>query len=479
MAKNYQKVLKEVLKVVRPKTEEKKKINYVVKKVLAEAKKQARKYKAKPLVAGSITRETWLPGKMEFDIFILFPEKLSGKKFEHAGLKVGKTIFEKLKGDWRIEYAQHPYVSGKIDGVEVDIVPSYDVKSTEKLKSAVDRTPFHVKYLEKHLPLKLSDQVRMLKQFLTANGIYGADAKTQGFSGYVCELLIVKYKKFASALQSAVKLKPRDVIDIENFYKKSEYHKLRHMFKDQSLVLIDPTDKTRNTGAAVSSFNFFRFKKIAAEFLKNPSLEFFSRRVCPSIIENELILKQLERRTELILVRFNPPKVVPDILWPQLRRFSERLQSILEEAQYEFKVLRRDEYSNEKTMAVVLLEMEVSKLPSVQKRVGPRVFDIDDSERFLKKYRGNPTSVAGPFVEGENWVVETHRKFMTAREKLSDTLKDDVKILKAKGVPNHIANELSKGFEIISESNRIIELVKEDSNFGIFLKKYFNPESLC
>ena len=476
MAKNYQKVLREALQAARPNAEEKKKIHSVVKKVLAEAKKQARKYKAKPLIAGSITRDTWLPGKMEFDIFILFPEKLSGKKFEQIGLKLGKTIFDKLKGAWKIEYAQHPYVSGKIDGVEVDIVPSYDVKSTEKLKSAVDRTPFHVKYLEKHLPLKLSDDVRLLKHFLTTNGVYGADTKTEGFSGYVCELLVIRYKKFVNVLQNVAKLKPGDVVDIENFYKKSEHHKIRHTFKDQPLILIDPTDKMRNTGAAVSPKNFFKFKKIAAEFLKSPSFQFFVPQLQPSITENELILKQVQRRTELILVRFTPPKVVPDILWPQLRRFSERLQNILEETQYEFKVLRRDEYTDEKDLAVVLIEMEVSKLPSVQKRVGPRVFDIDDSERFLNKYKAN--SLAGPFVEGDSWVVETERKFMTAREKLSDTLKDDAKVLKAKGIPNNIANELVKGFEIISESNRMAELVKSDANFGIFLKKYFSPEKL-
>ncbi|HLC39396.1 MAG TPA: CCA tRNA nucleotidyltransferase [archaeon] len=476
MPKNYSAILKEVLHDIKPGAEERKRIHAMANKVLATTRKEAKRYRAKAIIAGSITRDTWLPGKMEFDVFVLFPEKLSGKKFEETGLKVGKSIFEKLKGQWRIEYAQHPYVSGNIEGIEVDIVPSYDVKSPEQLKSAVDRTPFHVKYLEKHLPLKLADEVRLLKQFLTANEIYGAEQKTGGFSGYVCELLIIKYRKFLNVLQNIIKLKPGDVIDIENYYKKGEHDKLRRQFKDQTLILIDPTDKTRNTWAAVSSENFFKFKKFAAEFLKNPSYEMFSPRIYSSITENELILKQMQRRTELIIVRFAPPKVVPDILWPQLRRFSERLQSILEETQYEFKVLRRSEYSNEKDMAVVLLEMEVSKLPSVQKRVGPKVFDIDDSERFLKKYKAN--ALAGPFVEDSSWVVETQRKFMAAREKLMDSLKEDAKILKAKGIPNHIANEIAKGFEITSESNRIMELVKEDKGFGIFINRYFTPESL-
>jgi len=468
MVKSYQKVLNGVLKEIKPKPEEKKRLHSMAKKVFAVARKEAKKYKAKPLIAGSITRETWLPGKMEFDLFIMFPEKLSGKKFEDAGLKVGKAIFEKMNGEWKIEYAQHPYVSGKIDGIEVDIVPSYDVKS-----------PFHVKYLQKKLPLKLSDQVRLLKQFLTANGIYGADAKTQGFSGYLCELFVVRHKKFVNVLQNTVKLMPGDVVDIEKYYKKDEHKKLKQLFKDQALITIDPTDKTRNVGAAVSSKNFFKFKKISAEFLKNPSYEFFSPKMYSPITENELILDQMQRRTELILVRFSPPKVVPDILWPQLRRFSERLQSILEETQYEFKVLRRDEYTNEKNLAVVLLEMEVSKLPSVQKRVGPKVFDSDDSQRFLKKYKGSPLLLGGPFIEDDKWTVEMQRKFMTAREKLADSLKDEVKILAAKGIPNHVASELAKGFEIILESNRMMELVKEDQNFGIFLKKYFSPESLA
>jgi tRNA nucleotidyltransferase (CCA-adding enzyme) len=251
------------------------------------------------------------------------------------------------------------------------------------------------------------------------------------------------------------------------------------MFKDQPLIVIDPTDRTRNVGAAVSSESFFRFKKIAAEFLQSPSYELFSQRTYSPITENELVLSQVQRRTELILVRFAPPKVVPDILWPQLRRFSERLQSILEETEYEFKVLRRNEYTNEKDLAVVLLEMEVSKLPGVQKRVGPKVFDLDDSQRFLKKYRGSGVLLGGPFVEDNAWVVEIQRKFMTAREKLQDSLKDDAKILRAKGIPNHIAGEIVKGFEIILESRRMMELARQDPDFGIFLKRHFNTENLA
>lgn len=476
MLKDYGKVLKEVLVEIEPKPEEKKKLADLAKKTLQITNKEAKRYKAKTILAGSLTRGTWLPGKKEFDVFVIFPEKLKLKKLEEYGLKVGKTVIEKMGGKYRIEYAQHPYTSGNIEGVEIDVVPCYDVKSPEKLKSAVDRTPFHVKYIEKNLPKKAVNEVRLLKQFLTSNGIYGADAKTEGFSGYVCELLIIKYKRFVNLLKEAANWEAGETIDLEKFYKKDDYFKLRKNFWNQVLVLIDPTDKNRNTAAAVSGKNFFKFKKLAKEFLQNSNKEMFFERKLKELTEEELILRQMARRTELILIKFNPPDVVPDILWPQLRKFSDRLHSILEEVKYEFKVLGSDVYTNEKDLAVVLLEMEVSKLPKIQIRVGPSIFDLKDAENFLKKYKGN--SLAGPYVENNFWVAEIRRKFLTAREKLEDSLRKTAEVLMAKGVPNNIAEELEDGFEIISDNERIVQLIKKDQNFGIFLRKYFEKESL-
>jgi tRNA nucleotidyltransferase (CCA-adding enzyme) len=472
----YSKVLKEVLKKIKPSAEEKRRLNSIARRCVSLAKKEARKFRAKPMMAGSITRDTWLPGKTEFDVFILFPPTMTIKQLEKRGLGVGKKIIEKLGGSYKIEYAQHPYISGKVDNARIDIVPCFDVKTTEKLKSAVDRTPFHVKYLQKKLPLSLSNEVRLLKQFLTANKIYGADTKTEGFSGYVCELLVIKYRNFLNVLRQVEKWRPGEIIDLENFYKKEEHQKLRKSFEKQILVLVDPTDKTRNTAAALSTENFLKFKKLAGEFLSNPSEKIFFESQPELMTENDLISNLLQRKTELVMIKFTPPNIVPDILWPQLRRFSERLQSILEEVRYEFRVLRRDCYSNEKELAVALLEMETSNLPAVQKKVGPEVFDFDDSKRFLEKYKGN--ALNGPFVEGNNWVVEVQRKFTTAREKIFDSLSVDVSVLKAKGIPNHIADQLVKGFEIISETDRIMEIVKKDRDFGVFLKKYFTKESL-
>jgi tRNA nucleotidyltransferase (CCA-adding enzyme) len=476
MAKDYTKVLKEVLKRIKPNKAEERRLKSLANKALKLTNKEAKKYKAKAILAGSITRDTWLPDKNEIDVFVLFPVKLSEKKLEQLGLKVGKAVISQLKGTYKIEYAEHPYVSGTVEGIDIDVVPCYAIETTEQLKSAVDRTPFHVRYIEKNLPLKLSDEVRLLKQFLKANDMYGADAKTEGFSGYVCELLVTQYRSFVNVLKAAVKWRPGEIIDIEKFYTKQEYPKLKKEFKDHALILIDPTDKTRNTSAALSVYNLMKFKKYAQMFLDKPSVElFFERRLQP-LAESELIQLQMQRRTELIFIKFIPPKVVPDILWPQMRRFADRLQSILEETKYEFKVLGKDVYTDGVYLAVVLLEMEISKLPVVQKRVGPSVFDLKDSENFLQKYKEQ--ALVGPYVEDKYWTVEIKRSFPTAREKLQDSLSKPLEVLEAKGIPRYIAERLVKGFEIFSETARIMQIMERNPDFGVFLRKYFEKEKL-
>jgi tRNA nucleotidyltransferase (CCA-adding enzyme) len=365
-----------------------------------------------------------------------------------------------------------------VDDVEMDIVPCYEVKSTKEMKSAVDRTPFHVKYITENLPADLSDHVRLLKQFCKANGVYGADAKAQGLSGYACEILVINYGEFIDVLKGIDKWVSGEIVDTEEHYDKGEHKSVRTKFKGEPLILIDPTDRNRNVTSAFSATNFFMLKKATKRFLQAPSKEFFLRKNAKPVSAEELNGYVSDRGTELLLIKFEPPKVVPDILWPQLRKFADRVQSILEETKYEFKVLRKDVYTNENELAVLLFELEFPKLPVVQKRVGPGVFDHDDSKRFIERYVSNGSLINGPFIEDGNWVVEIERKFLTARDKLIDSLKKDKDTLMEKGIPNHVAEQLVKGFRIFSDVPIIAKILDEDVGFGVFLRKYFAKESL-
>jgi tRNA nucleotidyltransferase (CCA-adding enzyme) len=277
-------------------------------------------------------------------------------------------------------------------------------------------------------------------------------------------------------LRQAVNWKPGEIIDLEKFYEEKDYAILRKKFKNQPLIVIDPTDKNRNTAAALSIYNFFKFKKLANDFLKNSSKSFFEEKKLQPMSFEEFVKKREERGTNFVFVIFSPPKVVPDILWPQLRKFAARLQNILEERKYEFKVFGKDVYTNEKDLAVVLFEMEISSLPAIQKMVGPLVFDLDDSKRFLEKHKD---ALAGPYVEDKFWVAEVNRKFLRVEDKIFDSLNKPSEILKAKGIPNLIAESLAKGFEVFSEDEKILKLIEKDENFGIFLRKYFEKEKLA
>jgi tRNA nucleotidyltransferase (CCA-adding enzyme) len=473
--KKKEDVVKKVLKKIVPKKSEVKKLEGLAQKTLAMVNEQAAKHNAYAIIAGSLTRNTWLPGKTEFDIFILFPEEVPEEEMEKKGLKIGKSVIKKLGGKHTIEYAEHPYVCGHFKKEHIDIVPCFEIKSTESLKSAVDRTPFHVRYIEKKLPLELSNEVRLLKQFCTAHGVYGADTKTEGFSGYVCELLTINYGSFLAALKAASGWHAGIVIDIEKFHRKEDYDDLKKRFKDQPLILIDPTDSKRNTAAAISPQSFQTLKSAANKFFDRPSERMFFQEKKKPITLRELKNHQKQRDSDMILIKFKPPKVVPDILWPQLRRFAHRIESILRDN--EFDVIRKDVYTNEKDLAVVLIELENDKLPAIRKHIGPNIFDDKGSKSFIKKYKDR--AINGPFVEGEFWVIELPRKFRTAKEKLADSLSDSLKILKAKGIPSHIAAQIAKKFTLVTDVKKMSVMAKKDKGFGVFLREYFEKESLA
>ena len=150
---------------------------------------------ARPMVCGSIEKGTWLTEKSEVDLFLLFNPSVSRSALEKDGLELAKRIIKAMKGKYVIAYAEHPYLRGKIGRYDVDLVPCYDIADPERIKSAVDRTPHHVRFVNANL--KNPDDVRLLKQLCKANGCYGADLKTEGFSGYICELAHNKIRKLS------------------------------------------------------------------------------------------------------------------------------------------------------------------------------------------------------------------------------------------------------------------------------------------
>ena len=209
------------------------------------------------MVVGSIARNTWVKGDRDLDVFLLFPPDMPRETLEAEGLALARSIARKFTTNFCEKYAEHPYINATIDSIDVDIVPCYNVASAAKIQSAVDRTPFHTRYITDKIN-GLTDDVLLLKQFAKAGGIYGSDQMTEGFSGYLCELLILHYGGFGPLLAAASEWGPHLKIDIG-------HHAAKEF--NEPLIVIDPVDPRRNVAAALSIDRMAEFVELARGYL--------------------------------------------------------------------------------------------------------------------------------------------------------------------------------------------------------------------
>ena len=455
--KNTNKMLGEIIKKIKPSRKELNEEQEIVKKLIKKIKETEGKHVGVEL-AGSIARNTHLRGDRDIDLFVMFPKQLSREEFVREGLRIGKRV---LKGfEWEEAYSEHPYIRGEMHGFEVEIVPSYKIKSTAELKSSVDRTPFHNAYLQKKLKTKQKDEVRLLRQFLKGIECYGSDIRAESFPGYLVELIIVEYNSFLKALENVAKWKKGKIIDLARFYKNEEEAKKKF---PHHLVVVDPTDKNRNVAAALSFNQFSRFIAASRAFLNKPSKNFFFGKKKKAL--NKGKMNGLLKKRELLAVEIAYPKnLLADIAWGQLRRLKRKLAGQLE--QKEFKTIRSTDWTDEKSIMVILIELERLKIPEIEKRIGPEVIDESNSEKFLK---ANKKILSGPRIEEGRWVIERIR----ANTNAANFLKEYLKKTKKESKPL-MKRALKKKCNVL-EKEKISRLCK-NKEFAVFLSDYLQGE---
>ncbi|MBU2520506.1 MAG: CCA tRNA nucleotidyltransferase [Nanoarchaeota archaeon] len=465
-------VLSTVSKKITPTQKEQKETKAVVDNVLNTLNKILKPKKLSFTIAGSFTRDTWMKDKKEFDVFVMFPEGTLRDDLQKQGLAIGKKLATNLKGKYKIAYAEHPYVRATVGKYDVDIVPCYKLKDATKIKSAVDRTPFHNEWMSKHLPKKLSSEVRLLKQFTKGIGVYGSDTKTEGFSGYLCELLTVEYGSFKNLIRAAAKWEPGKVlIDIANHHK-DRHEEIKKHFSKSPMIMIDPVDPNRNVSAVVSPANFVRFSLACKDFMKKPTTRPFMNWMktpkSSSQRAKKIATEIKKRETVLLGIEFKQPDIIDDVLWPQLRRTGNRLKGILED--HEFEVMNWDVYADG-NRCIIFLELNVWRLPKVRKIYGPDIFAEDRVKEFTNKYK--PGRV---WVEGDRWVAEIERKFDSAEPKLKETLSDPLKDLREKGIASYVAKAVqNKNFSILNQA-QIASRAKKNARLLAFLENFFRRD---
>lgn len=275
------------------------------------------------VLTGSMAKKTFLHDKKDIDIFVLFDRSIPKTSFEPAIKKIIGECFPNVH--YQLSYAEHPYARFKFEGRRIDLVPAYRITSAAERLSAVDRSVLHTTFIKKTLNKEKIDDVLLLKKFFHTHSLYGAEIRTKGFSGYLCELLIIYYNGFQNLLRHASKWKKPVFVDLGKYYKKSEVAEAVKRFG--FFVVIDPTDKNRNVAAAVSEENFLLFKKFAIQFLKKPSELFFFKKV-PTFEER---IAKAAKGKKAFLLSLPKPDVVDDVLWGQIYKMTGQLNLHLEE----------------------------------------------------------------------------------------------------------------------------------------------------
>jgi tRNA nucleotidyltransferase (CCA-adding enzyme) len=343
-------VISKAERLVIPSSAEEAKIAKLAKVLLARTKKFAARFPETRgvLVGGSYAKGTWLHKHVDLDIFVKFDPSTPEPEFERIGLAIGAMVTRGYPTGKK--FAQHPYTEATVEGTRVNIVPCFAVKKGE-WKSAADRSPFHV-LLVRDLPEATKTEVRLLKRFMNAVGVYGAEIEKQGFSGYVAEVLVMKlgsFKKVVAWFADGGEAK-----------------------ESVPFALPDPVDTGRDLGVAVSRESLGKMVLASREFLRRPGLAFFrgmSGKARPSMAK------------EVIVITFSHRALSEDTLWGELRKTTRHIVRHVE--MRGFAVARSMAASNNKDRSAIMLIPEFAVLPDLEQRVGPTVDRRKDVEAFV------------------------------------------------------------------------------------------------
>ena len=459
-------VSRRILAKIVPTASEREKIlslaEHVKDNVLLEADKAASPVDVR--IGGSVAKDTWLSREADVDVFILFPTTFSKQKLGEVGLGIARKALKNYH--CRERYAEHPYLEAFIDGTRVNVVPCYNVEKGKWL-SAADRTPFHTTFVNEKLQQHdVKNDIRLFKAFMKGIGIYGAEIKIGGFSGYLCELIVLNYQSFIKSLRVASEWQLREVIDIENLYA-GRFDEARRFF-DAPLIVVDPVDANRNVAAAVSESRLGEFIMASRCFLDDPRQAFFQREEkALSIPEFKEAVAQLD--FDLLFVVFKSEELIPDIRWGQLYKSLRAVRKLL--VQQDFNVLKTSAWSDEREKNILVFALESKTLPPSKLRVGPAIYS-KEATSFLAKHLNAESTSIGPWAEDRRWMISVKRRYTDAGSLIEDKLKDGGQGI---GVARRFTEEIRGSFKVLF-NEEIISIYSADPGFVVFLTGFLQKK---
>ncbi len=333
-------------------------------------------------LGGSYGKGTWLAlPEADIDVYVVMRPDTDSDQFERIAIEVGYNALGGYAPYKR--FSDHPYVEARIDGnILANVVPCYDV-AEGKWVSAADRSRFHTAYMNRHLTEDMRCDVRLLKAFLRANGMYGAQIERRGFSGYVAEVLVAHYGSFEMTVRGFAGISPGAVIG-----------KAAREFGG-IVSIIDPVDGNRNLAAAISRANLVRFVLACRAFTRRPSAEFFGdrgRATATGRAEGggggDGGATAHKYWQNMLVVRFGFEQRAPDVIWGQAAKSASKLAGRLERGG--FAVVRyRAHVTVEKNVGHLFVLLGATTIPPVYVQQGPP-FDMPDGlDAYIQKHLGD------------------------------------------------------------------------------------------
>jgi tRNA nucleotidyltransferase (CCA-adding enzyme) len=454
-------ICEKALRRTTPSIKEKEETVQFSRKLAAKLQQELEKagIEAEAQIEGSIAKDTWLSDEKDVDLFVLVPKGQGREAFAKV-LNVAKKVAGK---NFLEAYAEHPYIEADVKGFTVDFVPCFKVESAGQVESSVDRTPFHTQYVKSHLTEEAKKEVRLLKRFMRGIGTYGAEIKVGGFSGYLCEVLVLYYGSFLKLLGAAVDWKENEIVDLEKHFE--DQNEVRQIFPEP-LIVVDPVDKGRNVASAVRPERLSEFIAASRYFLETPSLGFFYPKPVEPLTFDVLARTMGLRGTTLVFLKIMGIKAVPDVLWGQLYRSQKALTKMV--TGHGFNIVRDAVWSDEKSTNVFLFELGSRFLPAVERHVGPPIRKKEDCERFLAKHEKSTEILSGPRIEGDRWVVDRRRKYTDIIELLREKLKNGGENL---GIASSVSEAFSSSFDVWVNSE-VKKFYLRNHDFAVFLTEF-------
>ena len=443
-------IFENILKDITPTQEELILINEIIKKLrkLLDEKAQQLNLKYTKIEPQGSTgiKQTQLKNDFDIDLFVGLDYELYRPNYDGLSKnklkKESKKDFLDLCNNWikkslilkefhnpQLLYAEHPYVT--VDyiinnfKIKIDIVLYFDLE-LEYIKkygpiTAVDRSPWHGRFIKENLSLEQKNDVRLLKQFFKANHSYGDKSAVGkvGFIGYSAELLIYHYGTLQNLFKNFRYLK-ENPNDYHNRTLK-ELRKIQH-FQNDYILITDPIDKNRNVASAISEKAYKYCNQRIMDFMNNPNKSYFKIDKIPEVeiskIEDSLLAKifivELKNENNEIHYTINRDKLYS--IGENIKKIGEKEFAHAERfGKIEFEVYFEDEIE-EYNIAIFC---EKPKITKKYERRGPPINEKNHATKFRKK---NPNF----FERNEFLWIESERKYTEFFKLLKDFINNKI-----------------------------------------------------